>query len=304
MSIMNDHIMSLNDSIPKDKEHHLPLFQIREGIRQMEDIVLSDENTSLLNKLLQEHHQTETLQGYGLHPANRLLFCGYSGCGKTLTAEVLASELGLPLAIIRMDSVVSSLHGRTADNLRQIFNYITTIPMVVLFDGFDALVKEYAGIAEYGELKRTANAFLQMLDDYSGKSVLVATTNHEYILDAALWRRFDEVLLFEFPNLEQMRQLLRFKLRGLRHELNIEDTSTMSMFKGMSHADVARVLLRAAKEMVISGKTVLDEQHLQSAIRREDVRRAYMMAVEQPARYSAKAAQGDKLSSSTEPPSP
>lgn len=175
--------------------------------------------------------------------------------------------------------------------------------MVVLFDGFDALVKEYAGIAEYGELKRTANAFLQMLDDYSGKSVLVATTNHEYILDAALWRRFDEVLLFEFPNLEQMRQLLRFKLRGLRHELNIEDTSTMSMFKGMSHADVARVLLRAAKEMVISGKEVLDEQHLQSAIRREGVRRTYMMAVGQPARYSAEEVQGGKLSRSTEPPS-
>ena len=77
----------------------------------------------------------------------------------------------------------------------------------------------------------------------------------------------------------------------------------MSMFKGMSHADVARVLLRAAKEMVISGKEVLDEQHLQSAIRREGVRRTYMMAVGQPARYSAEEVQGGKLSRSTEPPS-
>lgn len=37
MSMMNDHIMSLNDSIPKDKERHLPLFNIREGSRRMED---------------------------------------------------------------------------------------------------------------------------------------------------------------------------------------------------------------------------------------------------------------------------
>lgn len=265
---------SLLDRVPRDKDRNLPLLQIKEAVRRMEDVVLSDENASLLNELLQEHHRAEALQSHGLYPADRLLFCGPPGCGKTLTAEVLASELGLPLAIVRIDSVVSSLLGETASNLRQVFDFISTIPMVVLFDEFDALAKERADTAEHGELKRVVNAFLQMLDAYEGKSILVAATNHEQILDAAIWRRFDEVLVFESPNLEQLRRLLTIKLRGLRREFEIEDTRITSLFKGMSHADVERVLRRAAKDMVLTGKEFLSERHLQSAIRREDARRA------------------------------
>lgn len=263
-----------SDRIPKDKERNLPLLQIKEAVRRMEDVVLSDENASLLKELLQEYHRAEALHSYGLYPADRLLFCGPPGCGKTLTAEVLASELGLPLAIVRIDSVVSSLLGETAANLRQVFDFIASIPMVVLFDEFDALAKERADAAEHGELKRVVNAFLQMLDAYEGKSILVAATNHEHILDAAIWRRFDEVLVFESPNLEQLQRLLAIKLRGLRREFEIDDARITSMFKGMSHADVERVLRRAAKDMVLAGKEFLSERHLQSAIRREDARRA------------------------------
>ena len=264
----------LTDRLPKDKDRNLPLLQIKEPVRRLEDVVLSDENASLLDELLQEHHRVETLQSYGLHPADKILFCGPPGCGKTLTAEVLAGELGLPLAIVRIDSVISSLLGETAANLRQVFDFVSTVPMVVLFDEFDAMAKERSDEAEHGELKRVVNAFLQMLDAYEGKSILVAATNHERILDSAVWRRFDEVLVFESPNLEQLRRLLSVKLRGLRREFEIDDARIASLFKGMSHADVERVLRRAAKDMVLAGKEFLSERHLQSAIKREDARRA------------------------------
>ncbi|MFZ1730427.1 MAG: AAA family ATPase [Bacteroidota bacterium] len=261
-------------NLPRDKERNLQLLQLKEPLRRLEDVVLSDENSSVVNELLQEHHRSETLHSYGLHPADKLLFCGPPGCGKTLTAEVLASELGLPLAIVRIDSVISSFLGETAANLRQVFDFVSTVPMVVLFDEFDALAKERADEAEHGELKRVVNAFLQMVDAYEGKSMLVAATNHEAILDSAVWRRFDEVLLFEPPNLEQLRRLLPMKLRGLRREFDIEDARIVGLFKGMTHADVERVLRRAAKDMVLSGKEFLSERHLQTAIRREDARRA------------------------------
>ncbi len=146
--------------------------------------------------------------------------------------------------------------------------------MVVLFDEFDALAKERADEADHGELKRVVNAFLQVLDAYEGKSLLVAATNHERILDSAVWRRFDEVLVPEPPNLEQLRPLLSIKLRGLRREFEIEDARIASLFNGMSHADVERVLRRAAKDMILSGKEFLSERHLKAAIRREDARRA------------------------------
>jgi SpoVK/Ycf46/Vps4 family AAA+-type ATPase len=260
--------------LPVDRERNLPLLRIKEPFRRLEDVVLSDENGSVLDELLQEHHRAEILRSYGLFPADRLLFCGPPGCGKTLTSEVIAAELSLPLAIVRIDSVISSFLGETAANLRKVFDFAAGTPMVVLFDEFDALAKERSDEADHGELKRVVNAFLQMLDDYEGKSILIAATNHETILDSAVWRRFDEVLVFEPPNLEQIRRLLAIKLRGLRREFDIDDTRIAGLFKGMSHADVERVLRRAAKDMVFSGNAFLTERHLQAAVQREDIRRA------------------------------
>lgn len=261
------------ERLPTDKERGLPLLQIKEPIRRLEDVVLSDETRSLLEEILHEYHRIELLKSNGLFPSDRLLFCGPPGCGKTLTAEVVACEIGLPLAIVRIDSVISSYLGETAANLRQVFDFISAIPTVVLFDEFDALAKDRADIAEHGELKRVVNAFLQMLDAYEGKSLLIAATNHEGILDSAVWRRFDEVLVFEPPNLEQLRRLLAIKLRGLRREFDVDDSRIVGFFKGMTHADVERVLRRAAKDMVLSNKEFLSERHIQTAIRREDARR-------------------------------
>ncbi|MBF0165519.1 MAG: ATP-binding protein [Magnetococcales bacterium] len=268
--------LSLVKQVPSDKERGLPLLQIREPLRRLEDVILSDENRSLIDEVLEEYHRQEVLKGHGLAPTDRLLFCGPPGCGKSLTAEVLASELGLPLAVVRIDSVVSSYLGETASNLRQVLDFVASVPMVALFDEFDALAKERADVADHGELKRVVNAFLQLLDAYNGRSLLVAATNHEGILDAAVWRRFDEVLVFEPPNLEQLRRLLACKLRGLRRNFEVDSSEITGLFKGMTQADVERVLRRAAKEMVLSGKEFLDERHIKSSIRREDARRARM----------------------------
>lgn len=108
-----------------------------------------------------------------------------------------------------------------------------------------------------------------MMDGYVGRSVLIAATNHESILDLAVWRRFEEVLLFEPPNLDQLRRLLSLKLRGVRREFEVEEDSVAALFKGMTHADVERVLRRAIKDMVLAGKEFLTARHLEAATRRE-----------------------------------
>lgn len=254
---------------PVDRERNLPLLDLREPVRRLEDVVLSDETRSALDEVLTEHHHQERLASYGLRPADRLLFYGPPGCGKTLTAEVIASELGLPLAIVRVDAVVSSYLGETAANLRKVFDFAAANAAVVLFDEFDALAKERADEAEHGELRRVVNAVLQMMDAYTGRSILIAATNHEAILDFAIWRRFEEVLVFEPPNLEQLRRLLALKLRGVRREFEVEDTAATALFKGMSHADVERVLRRAIKDMVLAGQDFLTTRHLETAARRE-----------------------------------
>ncbi|MCG3192035.1 MAG: hypothetical protein DIJKHBIC_01269 [Thermoanaerobaculia bacterium] len=105
-----------------------------------------------------------------------------------------------------------------------------------------------------------------------GRSVLIAATNHDAILDVAIWRRFEEVFVFPPPTVAQLPQLLALKLRGVRREFEIEDVDISTLFKGASHADVERVLRRAIKDMVLAGQEFLTLRHLQAAARREGCR--------------------------------
>lgn len=89
---------------------------------------------------------------------------------------------------------MSSLLGETAANLRRVFDFIERREWVVLFDEFDAIGKDRDNPFEHGELKRVVNSLLQLMDNYSGESLLIAATNHEGLLDDAVWRRFEAVV--------------------------------------------------------------------------------------------------------------
>lgn len=256
-------------TLPSNKDNGLVLLEERPALREENDIVLSDSTRAALQEILLEHNREDTLRSYGLLPAQKLLFFGPPGCGKTLAAEVIANSLSLPLVLVRLDSLISSFLGETAANLRKVFDYISQYPVVALFDEFDALTKDRGDSADHGELKRSVNAVLQMMDGYRGNSILIATTNYESLLDKAVWRRFDEIIKFDMPNLEQIKGLLAMKLAGVRRNFEPSDTTVASLFNGMSHADIERVLRRAVKEMVLSSREFLETTHLNAALARE-----------------------------------
>jgi SpoVK/Ycf46/Vps4 family AAA+-type ATPase len=255
--------------VPTDRERGLALLELHEPVRDLSDIVLSEGNRAVVDEVVLEQGRSELLGTYGLKPVTKLLLCGPPGCGKTLTAEVLATELGLELAVVRTDAAVSSYLGETAANLRRVFDFIEAGRYVVLFDEFDAIGKEREDPSEHGELKRVVNAFLQMLDGYRGKSLVIAATNHESMLDSALWRRFDEVMVLDVPSIEHVHQLLELKLRAVRSELPLKDRNFLSHFKGMTHAQIERVVLRAIKNMVLQGREFVTADLVDRALTRE-----------------------------------
>lgn len=201
--------------------------------------------------------------------ANKIIFFGPPGCGKTLAAEVIAFELSLPIAIVRLDALVSSLLGETAANLRAVFDYIAQVPLVALFDEFDAIGKERSDTSEHGELRRVVNAVLQMMDAYQGKSMILAATNHESILDSAIWRRFDETIEFPMPTNKQIVEILSSKLRGVRREFDTEEKIVIQIFSRCSGADIERIVRRAVKRMILKGQEFLSINDLKSAADRE-----------------------------------
>ncbi len=263
----------LTGSVPTDRERDLPLLTVRRPERGLPDIVLSPENRAAVEEFLLEHHRSEVLQAHGLRPGDRLLLCGPPGCGKTLTAEVMAYEMNRPLAVVRADSVVSSFLGETAANLRKVFDFASASPTVTLFDEFDAIGKEREDRTEHGELRRVVNAVLQMLDTYSGNSVLIAATNHEGMLDSAIWRRFDEVLFLGPPPTAEVAEVLRMKLRGVRFSFDLEKAAARPWFRNTTHAEIERLVRRARKDRILGGSAgPLRLSMLEAARRRERAR--------------------------------
>lgn len=174
---------------------------------------------------------------------------------------------------MRFDAVVSSYLGETAANLRRVLDFLTEERMVALFDELDAIGKTRADASEHGELRRVVNAFLQMLDGYRGRSLLIAATNYERSLDIALLRRFDEVLTFGLPTVQEISLVLDTKLRSVPHDFKLSDEEISSRFLGMSHADVERVLVRAMKSCVLAGGSRVTLEALDHAVEREAERR-------------------------------
>lgn len=113
------------------------------------------------------------------------------------------------------------------------------------------------------------NSFLQMLDGYRGRSLLIAATNHEKLLDRALWRRFDEVLLFAPPSSDRVAELLRMKLRGVRSELPLDDGQFLAKLSSMSHSDIERIVIRAIKLMILKGREFVTPDLFEAAMQRE-----------------------------------
>lgn len=262
-------LLRLVPNAPVDKERGLPLLDIKQPKRSLEEIVLPESSLMALEELLEENRRSDVLNSYGMKPAGKVLFFGPSGCGKTLAAEVVAFELDRPLAIVRLDALVSSFLGETAANLRRVFDYIAEQPLVILFDEFDAIGKERGDSGEHGELRRVVNAVLQMMDAYQGKSLILAATNHERILDSAIWRRFDETIEIPMPGIPQLLQLFKLKFRGVRRQFELDDSELISIFSNKSGAVLERIVRRAIKRMILRSTEFLTIKDLKSALLRE-----------------------------------
>ena len=194
-------------STPVDGESRFPLLNREVIDEKVHEFVYADNQHEIIREFISIVKNKDELESHGIPVSQTLLLYGPPGCGKTHFAKLVSRELGLPLYSARLDGLVSSFLGNTAKNIRAILEFAAKTPCVLLIDELDAVAKLRDDEHEMGELKRVVNSFLQSIDILGKDTILLAATNHQQLLDPAVWRRFHYQLYVGAPNFEQRKKL-------------------------------------------------------------------------------------------------
>jgi len=217
---------------------------------RLADVILPKPIEEEVAQLVAETRMAEQLEEKGLRPRRRVLLAGPPGTGKTLTAAALAGEMHFPLFTVQLHGLITKFMGETAQKLRMVFDAIRTTRGVYLFDEIDALAATRNSENDVGEARRILNSFLQFLDEDTGPSIVVATTNIAGILDRAILRRFDLVLAYEMPSAADAEKAMRRRLKGFGVAPVVWPDVTRAA-AGLSTADVIAAAEDAARRAVL-----------------------------------------------------
>lgn len=233
---------------------------------RLADMVLDDAVRAQLDRVVLEQRRRDALLAHGLEPTRKVLLLGPPGTGKTMSASVLAAEIGLPLFAIQLDGLITKFMGETAAKLRLVFDAMRDTRGVYVFDEFDALGGDRAARNDVGEIRRVLNSFLVMLEQDESESVIVAATNHIALLDPALFRRFDAVIEYQLPSVDAAERLLRARLAFL-DTADLAWSTAAAGAAGLSHAEITRACEQAAKNAILAETTRVTTPGLVAALR-------------------------------------
>jgi MoxR-like ATPase len=239
---------------PVDPESRSP-FVDEILLDSIEAPILGPSKYAEISRFIRLQSHADSFVREGIPTPRSLLLYGPPGCGKSTTAKFVAKELGLPLFTVRLDAVMSSFLGTTAKNLRAVFEHAARRAAVLLIDEFDALAKMRDDANEVGELKRIVNSLIQNMDMFP-RLYVIAATNHEHLLDPAIWRRFDVVSQLTLPGSDERMALLRQFLKS--EEIAASDLHwVVLMTEGCSGSDLEQMAVRSRQEKVLAPETPL-----------------------------------------------
>ncbi|GGP76386.1 ATP-binding protein [Saccharothrix coeruleofusca] len=179
-----------------------------------DDVVLPERTRSQLAELVvRARHRERVLGQWRMRPGGGrgrgvvALFAGESGTGKTMSAEVVAAEVGMDLYVVDLSTVVDKYVGETEKNLERIFTEAAGVHGVLLFDEADAVFGKRSEVqSAHDRYANVESAYLlQRMESFDGIAVL--TTNLRSNVDEAFTRRIDVIADFPMPDVEQRRAL-------------------------------------------------------------------------------------------------
>lgn len=219
--------------------------------RALGDLVLPEVVQTACRELMEEHHRADLLRSHNLEPRHRLLLAGPPGNGKTSLAEALASELAVPLLVVRYEAVIASYLGETAVRLSRLFEQVRTRRCILFFDEFDVVGKERGDVHETGEIKRVVSSLLLQVDALPSYVVVVTATNHPELLDRAVWRRFQLRLELPPPTVGEAQEWFRRFEERFGQKLSPNAATLAKRLKGLSFSELEQFALDVQRRFVL-----------------------------------------------------
>lgn len=242
--------------VPVDSESRLPIADRLEPSEIEENpVFMNKECKSEIEKFLEYYENRNQIINNGINLPNTLIFYGPPGCGKSKLAEYISKKTELPLITTRLDGLISSYLGSTAKNIRAIFNYAQSVPCVLFLDEFDAIAKVRDDKNELGELKRIVNSLLQNIDAMQNGSIIIAATNHEKLLDPAVWRRFMFRINMKKPSLEVRFNIINKLMDNMEFNKN-EIQILAELYDDFSGAELEQICNKVKMDSIIQKEDV------------------------------------------------
>lgn len=242
--------------LPVDDESRLSLLKVFRDDASRPAPLLNKSIQEQFERLIHERKQIKKLAGFGLQPTKSAIFVGAPGVGKTISARWIAVQLGVPLFVLDLTAVMSSLLGRSGSNLRAALDFAKRTPCVLLLDEIDAIAKKRSDDSDIGELKRLVTVILQEVDEWPSTGLLLAATNHPELIDPALWRRFDLVVEFKAPEKDEVAAAIRRFLEKDAAQFEPWMDILSHAFQGLSFSDIERDIHRFRRSLALENGTV------------------------------------------------
>jgi SpoVK/Ycf46/Vps4 family AAA+-type ATPase len=255
----------------EEEEEMLDLVEVRAPAEveiTLDDLVLTEDQETEITKIGKAIEHRDYLAQIGLREIGKLLFVGPPGTGKTSTARALAHDMDLPFVEVKLSMITSQYLGETAKNVEKTFEVAKRLsPCILFIDEFDFVAKTRRS-DEHAALKRAVNTLLKSIDDISliqDDVLLIAATNHPDQLDAAAWRRFDEIVNFPKPDSSMRRDILMV----ISRQMDIEEFDPVEIAEatqGLTGSDLRMVLREAVLGALLEERTTLTQEDLLSAV--------------------------------------
>lgn len=229
------------------------LVHFEESGHGLDAVVLPTTIETECRSIIEEHHRRNELANFGLKPRHRVLLHGAPGNGKTLLAEALAHELGVPFLRVRYGRLIASFMGETGRNLDVLMEYASTAPCVLFLDEFDAVGMDRHQGGDVGEARRITNQLLISLERLPSTCTFVAATNAHGLIDQALQRRFDFVIEIPSPGVELQRRCAARELApGLTPGYDVLQLAETVADRGLKNLyEVVELCRRIRRDLVL-----------------------------------------------------